>query len=553
MGLALGYNLDGFAAAATAAGALSWLLGVLQLGLWLLLLMASAHLLKLGLWALGTRAQRDAAPPCSALEAPVVTVQLPMRNERFVARRAIAAACALQWPRERLQVQVLDDSDDDTVAVVDATVAELQRRGHEVAVVRRPLRTSFKAGHLDYALPSARGEYLAVLDADFVPPPDFLQRLVPELVADPQLAFVQGRWAFLNEDKNLLTRVQALILYGLMLVEQAYLSAHGRPVQFNGSGGIWAKRALLAAGGWVGAGLAAPGAGERGGSAEEAVGGKGASAARPTASVTEDLDLSYRVHLLGYRSRHLPEVAVPTELPATMAAFRSQQQRWVRGGAQVLRSLLLKLRGGTLTARERLTMLGHLLRHARQPYLLLSLLWLPVVALGLLSPAYSPPGGLLGVVLLLHGALFLYYGAALRRAGRSALPALALAPLVVGLSMGLSVSLTVALWRGVFGGRAAAEFVRTPKTGVGPPGAAAGVPASGLPEAPAAAASIRPARAYRPVRDTLARVEVVLGLAYVGLATVALLRGQVLAALGLGALVAAGLLWVGLGSLRSAP
>ncbi|HRI51642.1 MAG TPA: glycosyltransferase, partial [Pseudomonadota bacterium] len=232
MWLALGYSLDRFAGGAAAVGVLSVLLSVLQLGLWLLLLAASAHLLKLGLWALArSRVVTAGAPPWAEADAPLVTVQLPMRNERFVARRAIEAACALSWPRGRLQVQVLDDSDDDTVAVVDAAVAELAQRGHEVTVVRRAERTSFKAGHLDYALPSARGEYIAVLDADFVPPPDFLRRLVPELVGDPQLAFVQGRWAFLNEDRNLLTRVQALILYGLMLVEQAYLSAHGRPVQ----------------------------------------------------------------------------------------------------------------------------------------------------------------------------------------------------------------------------------------------------------------------------------------------------------------------------------
>ncbi len=499
-------------------------LALLQLGLWLLLLAASVQLFKLARWAMFAAPvePEGRAPDAAGLAGsavPMVTVQLPMRNERFVARRAIATACALDWPAERLQIQVLDDSDDDTVAVVDAAVEEFCRLGHDVAVVRRRERTSYKAGHLDYALPGARGEFIAILDADFVPPADFLRRLIPALERDPRLAFVQGRWAFLNEDKNLLTRVQALILYGLMLVEQAYLSAHRRPVQFNGSGGIWRKSVLVAAGGFVGHG------------------GPGGAAA---ASVTEDLDLSYRVHLCGYRSRHMPEVAVPTELPESMAAFRSQQQRWVRGGAQVLGSLLAKLRGGTLSAGERLTMLGHLLRHARQPYLLLSLLWLPVLALGLCPPAYSPPGGLLGGVLLLHAALFLYYGAALRRAGRSPLWALVLAPLLVGLSMGLSVSLTVALWRGIAGGRAA-EFVRTPKTG--------GV----SPSRAAAASDAAPPRLYRPVRDALARFEVVLGLAYAVLAAVALGRGQVMAALGLGALVATGLLWVGLGSLRSAP
>jgi hypothetical protein len=150
------------------------------------------------------------------------------------------------------------------------------------------------------------------------------------------------------------------------------------------------------------------------------------------------------------------------------------------------------------------------------------------VALGLLQPAFSPPGGLLASLLLLHAAILLYYAAALRRAGRPLAQTLFLAPLIVGLSMGLSLSLSVALLRGVLGSRAAAEFVRTPKTG----GAQA------------------PVAAYRPVRDALARLEVALGLLYLGLSTVALWRGQVLAALGLGALVASGLLWVGLGSLR---
>jgi cellulose synthase/poly-beta-1,6-N-acetylglucosamine synthase-like glycosyltransferase len=502
-----------------AAAVASALLSLLLLGLYLLLVMAGAHLLRLGLWAL-RRSLRPAgdgpdhrSPARREDEAlPVVTVQLPMRNERFVARRAIEAACALDWPIDRLQVQVLDDSDDETVAEVDAAIAEQRGRGFEVVAVRRPTRASFKAGHLDYALPSARGEMIAVFDADFVPPKDFLRRAHAELARDEKLAFVQGRWDFLNERASLLTRAQALILHGLMLVEQAYLSAHDRPVQFNGSGGLWRKAALLAAGGWVGSAAAA--------------------------SVTEDLDLSYRVHLLGYRSRHLPELAVPTELPETMAAFRAQQQRWVRGGAQVLRDLLQKLAAPQLGWKERLSMLLHLVRHARQPYLALSLLWLPVVGLGLLPLSFSPPGGLLAAVLLLLAALLVYYGAALRRLGRplAILHAAVLVPLLCALSMGLSLALTSALLRGALGGRAAAEFVRTPKTGGG-----AARPAT----VPAPRAAL-----YRPVRDRLARFEVVLGALYLVLAAAAVWRGQYVAALGLGVLVAGGLLWVGGGSLR---
>lgn len=508
----------------------SLLLALLQLGLWLLALAASAQLLRLGSWALRTPLQSLPVLPdfrddklLDLAAYPPVTVQLPMRNERFVAGRAITAACALHWPQQRLQVQVLDDSDDDTMAVVDQTTAALRARGYTIEVVRRKTRDSFKAGHLDYALPTATGDFIAVLDADFVPPPDFLRHLLPALLGDSKLAFVQGRWSFLNERANLLTRVQALILHGLMLVEQAYLSALGRPVQFNGTGGVWRKQALLDAGGWV---------------------GKGEPGQAHAASVTEDLDLSYRIHLLGYRGRHLPQVAVPTELPESMAAFRSQQQRWVRGGAQVLRTLLGKLREGRLTAAEKRTMLGHLLRHVRQPYLLLSLLWLPLLPLGLLTPAFAPPGGLLAAVLLLHLSLSIYYGAALRRLGRSPLGAVLLSPLVVGLSMGLSVSLTVALWRGIWAGRTAAEFVRTPKTGDQPPAPSPDALAALTPTPRA-----RPA-GYRPVRDALAQLELGLGVIYLVLCALLIKKGLILSALGLGGLVGAGLLWVGLGSLR---
>jgi cellulose synthase/poly-beta-1,6-N-acetylglucosamine synthase-like glycosyltransferase len=479
-------------------------------GLWLLLFAAGLHLVRLSRWAFfAPPADPGPAPPSPTAEkAPAVTVMLPMRNERYVARRAIESACRLDWPREKLEILVLDDSDDDTRDIVDAAVQTLRDAGHAVSVRRRGDRKGYKAGALDEALPEARGELIAILDADFVPSPDFLRRLVPRLQEDPRLAFVQGRWSFLNETENVLTRLQALILHGLMLVEQPYLSAHKKPVQFNGTGGIWRRSVLLSAGGFMGGGGAA--------------------------SVTEDMDLSYRACLLGYRGRHLPEVAVPTELPATMAAFRAQQQRWVRGGAEVLRSLLGKLFRGTLPAAERLTLLSHLLRHARQPYLSRSLLWLPAVALGWVRPSIAPPGGLLFAIGFVAAAMVLYYGAAQRRLGRGALQALLLAPLLLPLSMGLSLALSSALLRGLFAERAGAEFVRTPKLGDS--------------DARTLAAQ-RPG--YAPRRDRLARLEVLLGCLYVVLAGLALFLHQPSAALGLGLFCGAGLLWVGLGSVRS--
>jgi len=473
-------------------------------GLWLLLLAASLHLLRLGLWGLFTPLRTEpAAAPVAPDDLPFVTVQIPLRNERIVARRALRAAASLDWPADRIEIQVLDDSDDDTKEIVDRAAAEVLATGRAITVLRRPQRSGYKAGALDDALPRARGELIAILDADFVPPADFLRRLVGNFRDNPQLGFVQGRWSFLNEEENLLTRVQALILHGLMLVEQPYLTAHGRPIQFNGTGGIWRKRVLVEAGGFRGGG---------------------------TASVTEDMDLSYRACLLGYHGKQLPEVAVPTELPGTMAAFRVQQQRWVRGGAQVLRSLFLKLHDGRLSSSERLTLLGHLLRHARQPYLSLCLIWLPLLFYGV-RPIVAPPGGLaaaLGVLLL---SLLVYYGAAQRRLSRSPLRALLLAPLLVPLSMGLSLALSAALLSGLFFGRGEAEFVRTPKTG------------------DRQKTDAKPH--YQPRRDRLARLETGLGILYAVLSGLALYRSDLRLGLGLGLVVAVGLLWVGLGTLAA--
>ncbi|HMU38680.1 MAG TPA: glycosyltransferase family 2 protein [Pseudomonadota bacterium] len=483
-------------------------LSLLLLCLWLLLLAASVHLLRLGLWALNKPLSVGVreAPSCPEQDLPLVTVQLPMRNERFLAARAIRAACALDWPRDRLQIQVLDDSDegDETTRVVDAEIMRLANVGFHISVVRRPDRTNFKAGHLDFALPLAVGEFVAVFDVDFVPPQDFLRRTVPHLLARKKLAFVQARWSFLNETDSLLTRVQALILHGLFLVEQAYLSAHNQPVQFNGSGGVFRKAALVEANGWVG--------------------GDG----RQAASVTEDLDLSYRVRLVGYDLLTMPTLAVPTELPGSMAAFRNQQKRWVLGNAQVLRSLLGRILLPGRSLAERGAMSLHLLRHVRQPYLALSLLFLPLAPLGLLHGLMAPPGGLFAAVLVLWVSLSTYYGAALRRLGRSAIEAVVLSPVVMALSMGLCVALSVELLRGVFQNRNTAVFVRTPKTG----------------------GQETKSESYRPVLSKLARIEVLAGVAYVGMSLWLFVRGEYLTALGFGALIGAGLLWVGGGSLR---
>jgi cellulose synthase/poly-beta-1,6-N-acetylglucosamine synthase-like glycosyltransferase len=470
---------------------MSILVLVLELGTWAVLLAAAFHLLRLAKWGWGRPLARVSLVPA---EFPVVTVQLPICNERHVAERVLRAACALEWPRDRLEVQALDDSDDDTRAIVDRVAAELRAAGHDIKVLRRDPRQGFKAGNLAHGLQHARGEYIAVLDADSVPPANFLTVLMAALAADAQLGFAQARWSFDNQSRSLLTRVQALILDGLMLVEQARLSALARPLQFNGSGGVWRRTALERAGGWI----------------------------QAAGSVTEDLDLSYRAQLAGFRGAQLPELAVETELPESMAAFRAQQQRWVRGAGQVLRALAHKLFQSGATAGDRVSMLAHLLRHARQPMLALLVLWLPLTSLGLARPLVALPYAWPLVIAIVWFAVGAYQGAALTRLGRSPGAAFVLAPAVMALSLGLAPALAYALASG-----SRAEWRRTPKRGR--TGDAAGA-------------------AYRAPGSAFALVEIAVAIAYGALAGQAIVRGDGLAAAGF-AWVAAGYAWVGLGSL----
>jgi cellulose synthase/poly-beta-1,6-N-acetylglucosamine synthase-like glycosyltransferase len=459
---------------------------------------AGVHLFRGALWAFGApRLDSDGRPAARPKDdPPLVTVQLPIRNERFVAERVIRAADSLRWPR--LEIQVLDDSDDETSALIDRVAVELKGKGRDVAVVRRPDRRGYKAGNLEHGLLRAQGEYLLVLDADSQPPVDLLERLMPPLLAAPRAAFCQARWTFDNESASLLCRLQALLLSGLFTVEQARLAAANGAVPFNGTAGVWRRAAIEAAGGWH----------------------------ADDSALTEDLDLTYRARLAGYTGLHHPEVAVRTELPATMAAFRAQQARWVRGAGLVGRTLFRRLLGGAAPAEERARMLAHLLRHGRQPLIVAVTLLVCARALGVGSaplPAWVWPATLAWATM----AVVAYYAAALRRLGRTGLSTLWLGPLLLPLSVGLSFELTLALCGGL-AGRRGGGFQRTPKTG-----GATTVP-----------------RGYRAHAPVLAVVETVLGLSATAAAGAALMRGDPLRASGV-LLLAAGYLWVGLASLRS--
>ena len=241
---------------------------------------------------------------------PHVLVQLPVCNEGYLALRVAQAACALDWPQSRLTIQLLDDGTEENHAALAAGLVGLVPEGANLQLLRRGDRKGFKAGNLAFGLSHCDAPYVAIFDADFVPSPDFLRRTVPALVADNGLAFVQARWGHNNRNLNWLTRVQGLLLDSHFAVEQEARFRAGLPMSFNGSAGVWSRAAIEHGGGWTGD------------------------------TLTEDLDLSMRCVMKGWRGAMVPDLVVPGELPPTAAAWRAQQARWTKGHAQCARKLL---------------------------------------------------------------------------------------------------------------------------------------------------------------------------------------------------------------------
>ncbi|MGD1866003.1 MAG: glycosyltransferase [Phormidesmis sp.] len=250
-----------------------------------------------------------AAQSFATADLPYVTVQLPIFNELYVVERLLDAIARLKYPLEKLEIQVLDDSIDETQLLCQQKITSLQQKGYNITYIQRPTRDGFKAGALDYGLRQASGELVMIFDADFVPMPGTLLQMVDYFV-DPAVGMVQARWSHLNRQYSLLTEIQALMLDGHFVIEQTSRSRSGCFFNFNGTAGVWRTSAIADAGGWQ------------------------------HTTVTEDLDLSYRVQLKGWRCLYLPHIVVPAELPMEMNAFKSQQFRWAKGASQVARKLL---------------------------------------------------------------------------------------------------------------------------------------------------------------------------------------------------------------------
>jgi cellulose synthase/poly-beta-1,6-N-acetylglucosamine synthase-like glycosyltransferase len=282
---------------------------------------------------------------------PTVTVQLPLYNERYVVERLIDAVCRIDYPKDRLEVQVLDDSTDETAATARACVDRYRARGFDIHHIHRTHRTGFKAGALREGLARARGTFVAIFDADFIPPPDILRRTLPAF-ADERVGMVQTRWGYLNREYSLLTQAQAIMLDGHFVMEHGARARSGRFFNFNGTGGIWRRQCIDGAGGWQ------------------------------HDTLTEDLDLSYRAQLAGQRFIFLEKVVTPSELPVEMNAFKSQQHRWSKGSIQTARKLLPMVWRSGLPFRIKLEAAFHLTNNiAYLLMLMLSVLMFPAIVI----------------------------------------------------------------------------------------------------------------------------------------------------------------------------
>jgi len=370
---------------------------------------------------------------------PKVTIQLPMYNELYVAERIIETIAQFDYPADKLQIQVLDDSTDETKDVIAKKVAEVAARGVNIQHIHRVDRTGYKAGALDAAMDRVEGDFIAIFDADFIPDPDFLIRTMPSFDTE-KIGVVQTRWGHINKTYSILTELQAFGLNGHFAIEQGGRSSAGHYINFNGTGGIWRKKCIEDAGGWE------------------------------HDTLTEDLDLSYRAQIKGWKFRYLEDVIAPAELPITMSALKSQQHRWMKGGAECFVKMWKRL----LTAKnvklaDRVHGLSHLFNSSVFMFILVvSLLSLVVLHI---KDSFSDLNYILQyMAFFIISTIFLmyYYWNAYRdkteRRFNSFIRFVGRFFQFLVVSMGLSLSNTVAVIEGYLGIKS--SFVRTPKFNV---------------------------------------------------------------------------------------
>ena len=357
---------------------------------------------------------------------PKVTVQLPIYNERFVVEGLIDAVCSLEYPTHLLQIQVLDDSTDNTNQIIAKAVQKYQEQGLDIQHIRRPDRVGYKGGALEYGLKASKGDFIAIFDADFLPQPDYLQQMMPHFNDQPEIGCLQARWGHINRDDSPLTQAQASGIDGHFVVEQTVRSDKGLFLNFNGTAGIWRKSCIEEAGGWH------------------------------HDTLTEDLDLSYRAQLKGWRIKYIPQVIVPAELPIHINAFKRQQFRWAKGSIQTARKLLPIMWRSDLPAITKIAGTVHLTHYLVHPLMLINLfIFLPLII------GQSPILWIIPIFLLAAIGPSLMYWVALRSDGVSIAKRIESLAMLLLLGMGLSLNNTRAVLEAL--AKKQSPFLRTPK------------------------------------------------------------------------------------------
>ncbi|HXY39374.1 MAG TPA: cellulose synthase family protein [Vicinamibacteria bacterium] len=363
---------------------------------------------------------------------PRVTVQLPIFNEMYVVDRLLASVAAIRYPRELLQIQVLDDSTDETTTIASRAVEHYRAQGFDIHYLHREDRTGYKAGALDAGLRSATGEFVLIFDADFVAPADVLEKTLGHF-QDPKVGMVQARWGHINRSYSLLTEVQSIMLDGHFIMEHGARSRAGRFFNFNGTAGVWRRSVIADAGGWQ------------------------------HDTLTEDLDLSYRAQMRGWRFVYLPDLVTPAELPVEMNAFKTQQQRWAKGSVQVCKKLLPRILASQLPWKEKVEATFHLTANMAYPLMvLLAALMFPAMVL-----RYSMGWAEMVVVdvpifLAATASVCAFYVLSQKEQFPTGWKGkVKYIPAVLGIGIGISINNAIAVMEGLFG--KPSEFMRTPK------------------------------------------------------------------------------------------
>lgn len=412
---------------------------------WLIIVLYGLALCLICLFSLGQlnltwhylKAKRKQASQAATLEDfPLVTVQLPVYNERYVVARLIDAVCGLDYPKDKVDIQILDDSDDETVEIIQERVASYAEKGYHIKQVRRPDRTGYKAGALHYGMVSAQGDYIAIFDADFVPPADFLLKTLPMFDAQ-EIGMVQTKWAHLNKNYSWLTKIQAFWLDAHFTVEQKGREQAGSFLNFNGTAGIWRKDCIEDAGGWE------------------------------HDTLTEDLDLSYRAQLKGWRFVYSEEVESPAELPVAIPAIKSQQYRWNKGAAETARKTLGNVLRSKTAFKHKVRATFHLLNSSVFLLLLITgLLSVPMLYIKAYRPELQLFFHLLSLFLVGFFAMIGFYWVAAKSTHPShTMPYFVRNfPMFLAFSMGMALHNSIAVVEGYLGIKT--PFIRTPKFNV---------------------------------------------------------------------------------------